>query len=323
MSHPSAIESAPDEEPTPRVGFRAKLAKLAPYGEVCRPREWVKNLFLLAPLLFGGKISDLSAIAAAAWACAGFCLLSSAVYSVNDVIDAEADRAHPRKRRRPVASGRASPGNVLAMAIVLAIAALGLMTMTGRVGVAICAGLYAGNSLLYVLVLKREAILDVLAIAIGFVLRLLAGCAAVAVDPSPWLLICGFSLALLLGFGKRRLELANVDPASRFRPALRAYSPEKLNLMLGVSASLCLLSYMLYAAARETVELHHTRDLIYTVPFVAYGVFRFLFQVQDAVENNEASAVADGPADILLRDPIFAINAALWVACSAAILYWP
>lgn len=173
--------------------------------------------------------------------------------------------------------------------------------------------LYLANSLAYCLVLKYRVVVDVLAIALGFVLRLLGGCAAIGVEPSSWLLVCGFSLALLLGFGKRRLEVDGLERAAEFRPVLQSYSPEKLNLLLGITASMCLLSYMLYTVAPETVRVHHTDKLVYTTPFVAYGVFRYLLKVQEGQH--------DGPVEVVVKDWTFSLNVLLWVASVFAILW--
>src|SRR5262249_21287673 len=159
---------------------------------------------------------------------------------------------------------------------------------------------YLLNSIAYCLLLKHQVIADVLSIAIGFVLRLLAGCAAIGAEPSSWIIVCGFSLATLLGFGKRKLELGNLQQPGTYLPILTLYSEEKLNLLLGITASLCLLSYMLYTVSPETIRLHGTEQLVYTVPFVAYGVFRFLFKVQDGQY--------DGPVELLLKDRVFAVN---------------
>jgi hypothetical protein len=151
----------------------------------------------------------------------------------------------------------------------------------------------------------------VLCIAAGFVLRLLGGCAAIEVQPSSWLVVCGFALAMMLGFGKRRLEVGGQSLA--YRPVLVSYSADKLNMLLSVTTSICLLSYMLYTVSPETVHLHHTDRLVYTIPFVAYGVFRYMFKVQEGRH--------DGPVEVLLKDPIFALNGALWVVAVFVVLY--
>jgi 4-hydroxybenzoate polyprenyltransferase len=172
--------------------------------------------------------------------------------------------------------------------------------------------IYLGNSLAYCLWLKHRVIVDVLLIGIGFVLRLLAGCAAIDVPPSHWLVVCGFSLALVLGFGKRRTEVANLESSSEYRPLLRVYDAHKLDTLLSIVCSVCLLSYMLYTIDPQTVSRHGTSLLIYTVPFVAYGLFRFVFKAQEGK--------GDGPVEILAGDPVFALDVLLWLAAVVAIL---
>ena len=154
-----------------------------------------------------------------------------------------------------------------------------------------------------------------LLIAIGFCLRILAGCAALSLHASSWILVCGFSLAMLLGFGKRRLEIDQDGLDTRYRRSLQSYSVAKLNMLLSITSSICLLSYMLYTVSPQTISLHRTGNLIYTVPFVAYGIFRYLFKVQEGRH--------DGPVEILLKDPIFALNGLAWIMMVAAIFFVP
>jgi 4-hydroxybenzoate polyprenyltransferase len=313
MSPLSSFETAPATDPArPPSKAAAAVADLA---RLCRPKQWAKNVFVLVPLVFSGSLvkPELWVPAAAALAC--FCLLSSAVYCLNDVIDAPADREHPRKRNRPVASGRvpAAAAVGLSLGLVASSAVVGRLLLP--LPFLVFAGVYLGNSVAYCMGLKHRVIVDVILIAVGFVLRLLAGCAAIGVDPTSWVLVCGFSLALLLGFGKRRLEVGVLDRPTGFRPVLESYSPEKLNMLLGITSAICLLSYMLYTVAPETVRLHGTDKLVYTVPFVAYGVFRYLLKVQEGKH--------DGPVEVLMKDPVFAVNAVAWVLSIVAILYVP
>lgn len=279
----------------------------------CRPGQWTKNVFVLAPLLFSQKITEVGAVLAGLTAFACFCLWSSAVYCWNDILDAPADRQHPRKCHRPIAAGRLSSGFAVFLGLFLAVEA-GLIGFTFLPTVFLVYGfLYLANSLTYCLLLKHRVIADVMSIAVGFVLRLMAGCATIGVQPTSWLLVCGFSLALLLGFGKRRLEIAALTEPGKYRPTLEYYSVDKLNVLLGTASSICLLTYMLYTVSPQTVALHNTDKLIYTVPFVAYGVFRYLFKVQEGLY--------DGPVEILLRDRIFLVNGLLWLAAVLVILY--
>jgi 4-hydroxybenzoate polyprenyltransferase len=175
------------------------------------------------------------------------------------------------------------------------------------------AALYMANSLAYCLFLKYRVIVDVMSISIGFVFRLIAGCVAIGVVPSSWILLCGFSLALLLGFGKRRLEFTQFGSATEFRETLQSYSCEKLDVLLSVSSALCLLSYALYTTAPATIQVHRTENLIYTIPPVFYGVFRYIFKIQEGRH--------DGPVEVLMKDRVFLLNGLLWVAMSAVVLY--
>jgi 4-hydroxybenzoate polyprenyltransferase len=280
---------------------------------LARPNQWVKNVFVLVPLLFSGQVANFAAIWNSAVALACFCLWSSAVYCLNDVLDAGADSRHPRKKSRPIPSGDVSPLVALILAAVLTATAFALAGSALPRQVVLVGALYLANSVAYCVLLKRRVIVDVLVIALGFVLRLVAGCWAIQVEPSSWILVCGFSLALLLGFGKRRLEVASSEQLKEYRPALQSYSAEKLNLLLGVTSAVCLLSYMLYTTSPETARLHGTNALVYTVPFVAYGIFRYLFKVQEGKQ--------DGPVDVLLKDPVFAVNGLLWMVSVVAVLY--
>jgi len=236
------------------------------------------------------------------------------VYCLNDVVDARSDAGHPRKCRRPIPSDRVSVRSALVLAAVLAACGIGIgaLLLPGRF--VAFAALYMANSLGYCLFLKYRVIVDVMSIAIGFVFRLIAGCVVIGVHPSSWILLCGFSPALLLGFGKRRIEFTQLEPGTEYRETLQSYSCEKLDILLSVSSALCLLSYALYTTAPETIRVHRTENLIYTIPPVFYGVFRYVFKIQEGRH--------DGPVDVLLRDRVFLINGLLWVALSAVVLYF-
>jgi 4-hydroxybenzoate polyprenyltransferase len=279
---------------------------------LCRPWHWVKNVFVLLPLLFSlSFVNPVKALGAtAAFAC--FCLLSSGVYAINDVLDAASDRQHPRKRCRPVASERVRTTTALVLGLTLIGSAVFLGLMTLPRAFTITTILYAGNSLLYCLLLKHRVIVDVIAISLGFVLRLLGGCTAIGVEPSAWLLICGFNLALLLGFGKRRTEVVNLKAGVDSRPVLVSYDAPKLDVVLSISCSCCLMSYLLYTVAPETVATHGTNRLLYTVPFVVYGLFRYIFKVQEGR--------GDGPVEIILMDRWLIVDGVLWMSSAALIL---
>jgi 4-hydroxybenzoate polyprenyltransferase len=290
------------------------LAAVRDWASLFRPREWLKSVFVLAPFLFSQSPFNLPLLGQGLIACFCFCLLASAVYAVNDIVDAEADQAHPRKKHRPIASGAISPLAAGVGAFLLVVTAFGLAFATLAPAFLLLAGLYVVNSLAYCLILKHRVILDVIVIAVGFVIRLLAGCVAIGVVPSSWLVVCGFSLALVLGFGKRRMEIAGLREKAKFRPALRSYDAAKLDTLSAIVTALTLVAYLLYTVSGETVARHHTGNLIYTIPFVAYGLFRYLFKTQEGK--------GDGPADVLCKDPVFALNGVLWVASVVAVLYW-
>jgi 4-hydroxybenzoate polyprenyltransferase len=290
----------------------AQPTLLRDFVSLARPRHWLKNVFVLAPLGFAASADRLEALPRVGLAFVVFCLLSSAIYCANDALDADADRMHPTKRNRPVAAGRVSRAQALATAALVALAAFLLSVRLLPWGVTAAAGLYVINNAIYNAWLKNHVIADVMSIALGFVLRLLAGALAIPVDPSSWLLVCGFSLALLLGFGKRRTELATLERGGEYRRALAVYSVPKVDTLLAVCASLTLLSYMLYTVAPDTAQIHGTTRLVYTVPFVVYGIFRFIFKVQEGK--------GDGPVEILARDWVFTANGLLWAAAVALIL---
>jgi 4-hydroxybenzoate polyprenyltransferase len=279
---------------------------------LCRPRQWAKNVFVLAPAVFGGGLAIPAGVGRALAATACFCLASSAVYVVNDLLDAAADRSHPRKKARPLAAGAVSPGAARIVAVILAIAAAGLAGAALPASFLLFLGLYAANSLVYCVWLKHRVLADVLLIAVGFVLRLLGGSAAVGVEASSWLIACGFALALVLGFGKRRLEVAALPAGTAYRTSLANYTPARLDALLAINIAVCLLTYLLYTVAPDTVARHGTRNLVYTVPLVAYGLFRYLFKVQEGG--------GDDPADVLLADPVFLLNGLLWVLAVLAVL---
>jgi 4-hydroxybenzoate polyprenyltransferase len=278
-----------------------------------RPKHWLKTVFVLAPVIFSRPGNPLEAGSRVAAAFAVFCLLSSAVYCVNDVLDRHADRKHPRKRDRPVAAGHISAPAAFMLAAALAVAAMSLAALTLPSGVAVVAALYLANNAAYTTVLKHHAIVDVLSIAVGFVLRLMAGALAIPAAPSKWLLVCGFALSLLLALGKRRAELGSVGADSSVRNSLQVYTEQKLDVLLSTTASLTLLSYMLYTVAAETEALHATSSLVYTTPVVAYGVFRFIFKAHEAR--------GDGPVEILSADPVFAGTGLVWMALVAGLLW--
>ena len=281
-----------------------------------RPGQWTKNLLLFAGLIFGGRLLDPAAVAAAVSAFAIFCALSSAGYLVNDVQDREADRRHPLKQVRPIASGELSASMAIAAAGVLTAGGLMAAAMV-RPALAAVAATYMLLLVLYSVLLKNIVIIDVLAIAGGFVLRAIAGAVAVAVPFSAWLLVCTTLLALFLGLSKRRHELVLLgDAAMGHRRILDEYSPYLLDQMIAVVTASTVIAYTVYATSAETAARLGTGRLGLTLPFVLYGIFRYLYLVHHKRGGGS-------PAAMLLTDRPLLACVALWAATVALLLYSP
>lgn len=248
-----------------------------PLLKLLRPHQWIKNGFVFLGLLFGHAWNDPAKVMLALAAFVAFCLISSAVYVMNDLVNRKQDRAHPKKRQRPLASGKVSAGAALALMAICGASGLAL----GFFGGGALPGVFIGYVLLnigYSFGLKHVVILDVFLIAAGFMLRILAGTLGIGIAPSQWLLLTGLLLTLFLGFAKRRAELGALqDDSASHRRVLEHYSAPLLDQMITVAAGGVLVAYSLYTLAPETVRLHGTDKLIYTVPFVLYGMFRYLF----------------------------------------------
>jgi 4-hydroxybenzoate polyprenyltransferase len=285
-----------------------------PLIRLLRPHQWVKNGFVFVGLLFGHAWRDPDAVALALSAFLAFCLLSSAVYVVNDLVDREQDRLHPEKRHRPLASGAVGTPAALALAA---------LCLAG--GFDLAFGLFAGPGLpasqapwiffAYLLLnvgysagLKHVVVLDVFIISAGFMLRILAGTLGIGIWPSHWLLLCGLMLTLFLGFAKRRAELnALLDESGRHRRVLDQYTAPMLDQYITVAAGATVIAYSLYTVSEETIALHGTPWLILTVPCVAYGLLRYLYRLHRAGGGGD-------PARELLTDPHLLGVFALWLA---------
>jgi 4-hydroxybenzoate polyprenyltransferase len=284
-----------------------------------RPRQWTKNLLLFAGVLFSRQATDPGLLGRAAVGFVAFSLLASAVYVLNDLRDLEQDRQHPVKSRRPLASGRITPRAawIAALVMLAAVAALSVWLGPPFASVALA---YLLMNLAYDLALRNQVLIDVFVIALGFVLRAIAGVELLRpVSPltelSPWLLVCTFFGALFLGLAKRRRELVNAgDLADRRRSVLALYTPPLLDGLLHVSAGASILGYALYTIWPETVDKFHTEALLYTVPFVTYGVFRYLFLVR-------ASESTEDPSQVLLTDRPLQVCVIVYVLVVILILY--
>ena len=279
-----------------------------------RPRQWTKNLLVFAGLLFSGHLLEPGLVGRSVLAFLLFCLLSGGVYLVNDVLDAERDRAHPQKRYRPVASGRLSPTVALVVGIGLLVgASLAAFLLSPRFGVVAVA--YAGLLSAYSVGLKHLVIVDALVIATGFVLRALAGVVVLNLDFSHWFLLCTSLLALFLTFGKRRHELIALERgAANHRPILSEYSPQLLDQMIAVVTASTLMAYALYTVAPETHARLGTALLPITIPFVLYGIFRYLYLLY-------RRDLGGNPSEHLLTDRALLLDVALWGLTVVVILH--
>ena len=284
------------------MGFAGSYLRLA------RPKQWTKNGFVLAGVVFAQKAFVVSSAASALLAFLAFCALSGAVYAANDVLDVEEDRKHPIKRRRPVASGEVSARSAMVFAAMLVVAGLAL-GFAVDLGVGLAGVAYLALQVVYTLVLKHTAILDVMSISTGFVIRALAGVAAVGSPISPWLIVCTALLTLFLGFSKRRHEIASLgDAATIHRKNLRDYSVPLLDEMMNIMISATIIAYVLY-----TFFEYDNYYMMSSIPFVVYGVFRYMLLVHRNGGGN--------PDTLLLRDRPLQIALLLWLVVVGTIIY--
>jgi 4-hydroxybenzoate polyprenyltransferase len=279
-----------------------------------RPHQWVKNVFVLAPVVFAKEIFDVQLLTHATAAFFVFCLLAGAVYAMNDLADIEADRQHPVKRYRPIASGRVAPAVAKALAALLVAGAL-IWAHTLQPAFALIAGIYFAQNVAYSFKLKHWAYLDVSFIAAGFVLRVMGGGYATRTPVSNYLLVCTLLLALFLGFGKRRHELsAAAGKASLQRAALEQYSERGLDLALGMTGAATVVTYLVYTLDPRTEALFHTKYLWVSSAFVLLGVGRFLQLVKSRPKS-------ESPTQEMLRDGPFVAIVLLWVVLVMWVVY--
>jgi 4-hydroxybenzoate polyprenyltransferase len=283
--------------------------------KAARPKQWVKNAFVAAPLVFAKHLTDYERFVRAGAAVAIFCLLSSAVYLMNDLHDVEKDRAHPVKKNRPIASGKLSPNAARVAAGLFAAGSLSLGLLLGW-PFALTATGYLTLNVAYTFFLKRVVVLDVLAIAGGFLLRVLGGAFAIHVWTSPYLLVCTALLASFLGFGKRAHELSAAgDRAGEQRAVLRAYNPKMLKAALFITSVATLAAYVLYTRAEHTIAFFETTKMVATTPFAAFGLWRFMRLVLRSDSD-------DSPTDAMLRDWPFMLNLVVWGVTVCLIIYY-
>jgi 4-hydroxybenzoate polyprenyltransferase len=280
-----------------------------------RPRQWTKNLLLFAGLIFSQHLFSPSYLYRSVLGFAIFCGISGTVYIINDVMDLKQDRAHPLKSKRPLASGKLSVVWALILAGLLGGACVWLsFRLSVTFGCMVSFYLFLMTS--YSALLKKVVILDVLIIASGFVLRAAAGAEVIGVPISSWLLICTTFLALFLALCKRRHELVLLGENARdHRQILGEYSAYLLDQMISVVTASTVMAYALYTTSKETIDKFNTRNLVFTVPFVLYGVFRYLYLVHK-------KEMGGSPELVLLKDKGMIINILLYLVSGAVILYW-
>ncbi len=279
-----------------------------------RIKQWIKNSFVLAPLVFDGKLFEFLLFDRALLAVLCFCLASSSVYLLNDLVDIEKDRQHPRKRLRPLASGQLDPRLAAVTALlfaVLSVLGMGLMDVWAAAVVA----LYLVQNLAYSFYLKNLVIIDVMTIAAGFVLRVVAGVLVVDVQNfSPWLYVCVTLVALFMGFGKRRHEIALLEgDAAMHRASLDHYTLPFLDQIIGLVTTSALVSYTLYSFEAETALVQGGK-MLFTVPFVFYGILRYLYLIH-------VKKLGGAPEDLILQDKPFFASIALWVLALIVVIY--
>lgn len=279
-----------------------------------RPTQWIKNLLVLAPLIFSKNLFNYSLFCKAFIGFFLFCLLTSSIYILNDIVDAEEDREHPQKRNRPLASRKLKVSTAFIFALFILTLSLVLsFYLNTRFGLASLG--YLILNLVYTMNLKHVLILDVFCIAAGFLLRIIGGAVVINVEISRWLLICTLLLSLFLGLSKRRHELVILGAKSvNHRKVLDEYDLPFLDMMVGIIAACTVMSYVLYTISDETIHKFNTNKLILTIPFVFYGIFRYLYLVCRKTEGGN-------PIDNILLDAPLVLTIVLWVFTVGIILY--
>ncbi len=287
--------------------------RLPPAIALLRPHQWIKNTFVFAGLLFGHAWQRPENVWQACAAFITFSLFASAIYVMNDLVDREQDRNHPKKKSRPLAAGTIAVPTAITLGIgCLIVGSLLALSVAGDAPWIFFA--YLAINVAYSFWLKHVVILDVFLISAGFMLRLLAGTLGIGIPPSHWLLLCGLLLTLFLGFAKRRSELAVAnDEGGTHRRVLEHYSAPMLDQFITLAATGTVVSYALYTVSAETILLHDTRNLIYTVPLVLYGLLRYLWRLH----QNDGGG---DPARDLLSDPHLLGACTAWLILLIAIL---
>jgi 4-hydroxybenzoate polyprenyltransferase len=307
--HPTLAEGsagAAAEERTERL--RPRRSALLAAWVAMRPQEWIKNVLVFAGVLFSGKVDDVGALATASLAFFAFCAVSSAGYLINDINDVEFDRAHPKKRNRPIAAGELAQSTAVIMAIGLAIGALALAFATVNWQVGLMVAGYGAAQLAYSFGLKQIVIVDVMTIAGLFILRVVAGAEAVDAHASEWLILCTGMLACFLGFTKRRQEaVSELHQGTESRPVLEHYSLPFLDQMVAMVTAGTVLTYSIYTVDSPLIG----NEMMYTIPPVVYGLFRYLYLIYDRADDRSTSAIVSGDKGMIAAGASFGLVAFL------------
>ena len=280
---------------------------------VLRPYHWIKNMFVFAPLVFSGQFMQIKMCLRTTLAFVCFCMVSSAIYAINDVCDRAEDQQHPIKKYRPIASGLTAPGTAILLSLTLIILALVLACMLNKY-VVLSLVLYIAINIAYSLAVKHIVILDVLTIAFGFVLRIAGGGMAISVIPSYWLVLCTVMISIFLGFTKRRVELLAVNSENNnTRPVLKDYSIAFLDQVISMVTGATIIAYALYTVDAHTQMVLGTRAMLLTLPFVIYGLLRYIYIIYHLKQGAD-------PVETLIRDIPTIINLLLWVVTSLLVV---
>lgn len=291
------------------------MASLKYYFYALRPQQWIKNFFVLLPLVFSKELNEISAVIRSITAFICFCGASSSVYLLNDIIDLEKDKLHPLKKIRPLASGRVLKRVILLIAFFLALSSLSI-SFHLRLAFGLVIFFYLTSNILYSYLFKQMVIVDVMSIGFFFILRVLAGAIVLNVEISHWLLICTGVLALFIGFNKRRHELTLLrKDASGHRDVLERYSPYFIDQITAVLTASTVIFYTLYTVDSVTIARFGTKSLLLTVPFVYYGIFRYLYLVHRRKKGGD-------PSRIVLSDNKMIINLILWLVVAVGVIYF-
>lgn len=289
--------------------------KILKFIELIRPKQWIKNLFVFAPILFAGQLLNFPLLFQSIIAFFAFCGVSSSVYVLNDIIDVESDRAHKKKRYRPIAAGDVSVKQAKIIFVILLIIT-SLLCLKLNFLFILTIVFYFINNLLYSFKIKNVVLLDVFSISAGFILRVIGGAVAIDVGVSSWMIITTIFISLFLGISKRRAELSgpNQENLEKQRKVLSDYDVVFVDQLNTVAATGTIISYALYTVSEKAISSFHSDKLIYTTPFVIYGIFRYLYLLH---QKN----LGESPTQIVTKDIPIIINSLLWLLVCAVIIY--